>query len=130
MATPLPVYDGDGPFAFVSYSHDDSAAVYAEIRWLQGQGVNVWYDTGGIRAGNEWSDELARAIKNARHFVYFITPRSVASENCRREVNFALAERKDVLAVHLESTELPNGLRLNLENRQAILKHNLTSDAY
>lgn len=130
VAIPLPAYHGDGPFSFVSYSHDDSDAVYAEIRWLQGEGVNVWYDTGGIRPGSEWSDELARAIKNARHFVYFITPRSVASENCRREVNFALAERKNVLAVHLESTDLPDGLRLNLENRQAILKHSLTSDAY
>jgi hypothetical protein len=63
-------------------------------------------------------------------FLYFITPRSVATENCRRELNHAIAEKRDLLAVYLESTEVPGGIRLHLHNRQAILKHELQPDVY
>ena len=76
------------PYVFVSYSHRDEALVYREIRWLQDQGVKVWYDT-QIQAGSEWSDALANAISGCSWFLYFITPNSVASENCRRELNHA-----------------------------------------
>ena len=35
MQKPEPAYSGDGPYAFICYSHCDKAAVYAEIRSLQ-----------------------------------------------------------------------------------------------
>ena len=44
MEKPLPAYKGDGPYAFISYSHIDERAVFDEIRWLQDQGINVWYE--------------------------------------------------------------------------------------
>ena len=118
---PPSAYERDEPYVFVSHSHGDKAVVYAEIRWLQAQGIHVWYDT-GISVGSEWSEALARAIKGATHFIYFVTPRSVASENCRRELNFALEEQGSILAVHLEPTDVPDGMRLNLNNRQALFR--------
>ena len=129
MDQPFPAYEGDEPYVFVSYSHEDESAVYKEIRWLQDQRVNVWYDE-GISPGSEWSDALAQAIEGCTHFVYFLTPGSVASENCRRELIFAQEEHRQVLAVYLEETEVPSGLRLSLDNRQAILKYKLSDDAY
>ena len=119
LAESPPVYQGDQPFTFVSYAHEDELAVFEEIRWLQSRGINVWYDA-GIGAGSEWSESIARAIKECSHFLYFVSPRSVGSENCRREVNFAIEEQRTILAAFLEETELPDGLRLNLNNRQAI----------
>ena len=62
MKKPFPAYQGDEPYVFVSYSHEDEAVVFKEIRLLQDHGVNVWYDD-GIAAGLEWSDALAQAIK-------------------------------------------------------------------
>ena len=32
---PLPAYNGDGPYVFVTYGHEDSDVVLSEIRWLQ-----------------------------------------------------------------------------------------------
>ena len=32
---PLPSYDGDEPYVFVSYSHEDTGLVYPQVRWLQ-----------------------------------------------------------------------------------------------
>ncbi len=129
MLQPLPAYRGTDPYVFVSYSHADEAAVFQQIRWLQDHGVNVFYDE-GISPGSEWSDALAQAIEGCAHFVYFVTPNSVASDHCRRELNFALSERRPLLAVYLQETDVPAGIRLSLDNRQAILRHKMTHDAY
>ena len=120
---------GNEPYVFVSYSHQDEAIVYNEIRWLQDQGVKIWYDT-QIQAGSEWSEALANAIAGCTRFLFCITPNSVASENCRRELNFAQAEGRQILAVHLEPTEVPPGLRLSLDNRQGILKYRFSDNDY
>ncbi len=129
MEQPAPAYLGEDPFVFVSYSHLDEKIVYQEIRWLQDHGVNVWYDT-HIQAGSEWSDALADAIAGCSRFAYFITPNSVASEHCRRELNLAIEEGRSIVAVHLQETDVPGGIRLNLNNRQAILKHRLPAETY
>ena len=125
MPEPLPAYRGDEPYVFVSYSHADEKAVYAEIRWLQDQGVNVWFDTTGVHPGNEWSDDIADYIQRCDWFLYVVTPRSVEAEYCRRELSFAIEEGCRVIAVHLEDTDVPRGIRLILNNRQAILKSKL-----
>jgi TolB-like protein/Tfp pilus assembly protein PilF len=126
---PFSAYRGDGPYVFVCYAHEDSEAVFREIAWLNDYGVNVWYDE-GISPGHEWSDELARAIQGCSKVFYFVTPNSVASEHCRRELNFAQEEGREVVAIHLEATEVPAGLRLVLNNRQAIIKHELTEEEF
>jgi tetratricopeptide (TPR) repeat protein/TolB-like protein len=91
--------------------------------------VRVWYDE-GISPGSEWSDALARKIEQSAVFLYFVTPRSVNSEHCRREVSFALGKPCRILSVHLVPTELPSGLALSLSNRQAILKQEESRTAY
>ncbi len=108
MEKQIPAYRGAGDYVFVCYAHEDADAVYGEIGWLTAQGVNVWYDE-GISAGLEWSDALAHAIASCSRFIYFVTPNSVASENCRRELNFAQEEGREVVAVHLAHTEVPPG---------------------
>jgi len=129
LERPLPAYKGDEPYLFVCYSHDDQRNVYSEIRWLNDQGVNLWYDE-GISPGSEWSDAIADAIAGCRMFVYFVSPQSVGSEHCRRELNFALSHRVKVQVVHLEATPVERGLELSLGNRQAILKHELSEARY
>ncbi len=52
MERPFPAYEGSEPYIFVSYSHEDAAAVYPEIEWLRQQGVNIWYDE-GISPGHQ-----------------------------------------------------------------------------
>ena len=129
MALPSPAYQGDDPYVFVCYAHQDSKAIYREIGWLNSHGVNVWYDE-GISPGLEWTDELANALQGCTKVLFFVTSSSVASEHCRRELNFAQEEGRDVVAIHLRPTEVPAGLRLSLNNRQAILKHQLTDEKY
>jgi len=126
---PFAAYKGDEPYVFVSYSHDDAALVYPELERLKDAGFNVWYDE-GINPGSTWRDEVALALTQCKVFLYFITPRSVASSNCLKEVNFSLSRERKILAVHLESTKLPIGLELSLSDMQAIVKADLGEVAY
>lgn len=122
-------YAGSEPYVFVAYSHRDAAEVYDEILELQTRGVNVTYDD-GISPGSVWSNVIADRIARCDWFVYFVSPDSVRSEYCQRELNFALEERRRVLPIYLRETEVPGGVRLNLTHRQAIKKHALSASAY
>ena len=129
METPFSAYQGDEPYIFVCYAHDDAALVYPEITRLHEAGFHVWYDE-GVSPGSEWSESLAQHIQQCAVFLYFVTPRSVDREHCRQEVNFALDQHCTSLSVHLEPTEVPLALQLSLSHRQAILKYDHTETAY
>ena len=126
---PFEAYQGDDPYVFISYSHKDAAVVYEEITRLHEAGINVWYDE-GIEASNEWPEEIARAVVDCTVFLVFVSPRATDSVNCRNEINLALNENKPFLAIHLEETELPLGLRLRMGDLQAILRYKLPVDHY
>ncbi len=103
--------------------------MYAEITRLKDHGFNVWYDD-GIAPGFTWRDEVALALTQCKVFVYFITPRSVSSAHCLKEVNFCLSTERRILSVHLEQTELPVGLELSLSDMQAIIRNDHSDQAY
>ena len=100
MEKPFAAYEGSEAFVFVCYAHGDADGVYPQITALREAGFNIWYDE-GISPGSRWSDALARHIQRCSVFLYFVTPRSVQSDNCLREVSFALDQRCRIVAVHL-----------------------------
>jgi len=126
--TPSP-NPGDGGHIFISYARKDETLVWREIEWLQSLGFSVWFDR-GIVPGKEWNQELADNIDRASHLLYFVTPNSVASRNCRDELSYARSNGIDILAVHLVETELTGGLQLSLGLSQAILKYKYTDREY
>ena len=63
MDTPFPAYQGDEPYVFVCYAHEDSDIVYPEIAWLREQGTNLWYDE-GIAAGKNWRGAIGEIPRN------------------------------------------------------------------
>ncbi len=129
MERPYPAYRGDQPYIFVCYSHADNELVYPELVRLKAQGCNIWYDE-GITPGEEWTQELAEAIEGATHFLYYVTPGSVASKYCRNEVGYAVTNNKQLIAVHLEPTQLTKGLQLSTGATQAILRYELSQQDY
>ena len=125
----LPAYHGSEPYVFVSYAHRDKSRVYPEIRRFNDAGFHVWYDE-GITPGSTWTEELAKAIRECAVFVVMMTPAAAASENVQREIYFAVNKRRPFLAIHLEETELDDGLMLQIGMNQAILKYKMTEDEY
>jgi class 3 adenylate cyclase len=126
---PFDAYQGEEPYVFISYSHEDAAMVFKEIKRFHDGGCNIWYDE-GIDASEEWPEAVAKAILDCAVFVVFITPKSTDSINCRNEINLALNEGKAFLAIYLEETELPPGLRLRMGDLQAIFRYNIPVDRY
>jgi membrane protease YdiL (CAAX protease family) len=126
---PFDAYRGAEPFIFVSYSHRDGQAVFAEIRRLHELGYRIWYDE-GIDPGKEWSEDIARALHEAAAFIVFISVDAVLSNNVRNEINFALSRGKPFLAVHLDDVKLPLGLELGMANIQAIYRSKMPEEHY
>jgi TIR domain len=129
LQPPFEAYVGAEPFLFVSYSHADSQIVYAEIERLHRLGFRLWYDE-GIDPGNEWQDEVAKALNECSLFVVFISPRAIKSKNVRDEINFAINRNKPFIAVHLEETQLPEGLELRMGAVQAVMRYRMPDDRY
>lgn len=118
---PRPTSEED-PYVFVCYSHENMAEIMVYLKQLSDQGISVWFDE-GISPGESWSQEIADAIDGAATFLLFVTTASVESRYCQNEVQYALARRKRIVAVHLAETPLPGGLELNLGASQAILAY-------
>lgn len=121
---PFEAFAGDQPFIFISYAHLDADLVFPIISAWHNQGYRIWYDE-GIDPGNEWPEEIANALEGCSQFLVFISPRSVLSKNVKNEINFALDMDKEFIAIHLEKTDLPSGLRLRMGDIQAIMKYRM-----
>ena len=119
MEKPFPAYQGDEPYVFVCYAHEDSDVVYPELSWLHEQGVNLWYDE-GISAGRNWRAAIGDSLLGASHVVFYISEHSLASDHCDREINLALDEGKDILPVYLQDVELTSDLKVGLNRIQAL----------
>ena len=118
---PLRAYEGKEPYIFISYAHKDSEAVLPIIRRLQDENHRVWYDA-GIEAGTEWPEYIAEHIKDCACFVCFITQSALDSHNCRREINYAIKLKKNMLTAYLEDVELSDGMEMQLDILQAIFR--------
>lgn len=126
---PFPAYEGDEPYVFVCYSHDNREEVYRELNRLRDAGINVWYDE-GISPGADWTDEIADAVAGCGHLLYFVSPTSVESKYCRNEVHLADESDKSLVVVHLEETTLPSGLQMSLGRQQALFKFEMREGEY
>lgn len=119
-------YEGHEPYLFVSYAHRDSDQVFPVLNELQERGYRFWYDD-GIAPGSEWPEDIARHLDAAAAVVAFVTPRSMDSNNCRREINFSLSRNKPFLSILLEKTEMSLGMEMQLSAQQSILRYNYAS---
>ena len=77
---------------FVSYAHDDAEWVMALAAALQDTGFSVTYDRYVLRAGDSLIDRLAQAITDGAFVVAVISPSSINSGWCQKEINLAMTE--------------------------------------
>lgn len=121
-------YEGNKPYIFISYAHKDSNRVFPILEELDRRGYRIWYDD-GIAPGSEWPENIAQHLDGCSLTLAFISPASIASANCRREVTFALSKRKPFLGILLEPTEMSLGMELQLSAQQCIMKYTYPDEA-
>ena len=116
-------YEGTQPYIFISYSHKDTAQVMTVVDDLEKRGYRVWYD-GGIEAGSEWPEYIAKHLRGCKCVIAFISQNYVNSTNCRRELVFAQNLDIPQLNVYFsDSVQLSDGLQLQLGLNQSLWKN-------
>ena len=93
------------------------------------RGFRVWYDE-GIEAGSEWPESIASHLERAQLVLAFLSPAYLRSDNCRKEMHYALTKKKPVINVYLEQTELSPGMEMQIGNLFALMKYTYPSEAY
>lgn len=118
-------YAGPEPFAFVSYARSDEQQVFPLLRQMADIGARFWYDQGGLSGSQLWMRELAKRITACQIFVLCLTPRAMSSEWVLRELEFAVEQKRPILPIVIEPTEVPLEVRFLVHNRQHLHAHAL-----
>lgn len=116
------------PYVFISYAHRDSHIVLPCIEALRQNGINVWYDN-GIEAGSEWPEFIAEKVVTCTKFVLFVSKAYLESQNCKRELNFAISRKRNILTIFIEDVMLSPGMEMQLGTYQAVYKNRFLTAA-
>jgi len=84
---------------FVSYSRKDATAARRLHEALVERQRETWVDWEGIPPSADWMREIEAAIDGAEAFVFVLSPDSLQSPVCARELEHALAQHKRLLPV-------------------------------
>jgi hypothetical protein len=82
---------------FISYSRKDKPFVQTLHVALGQADYDVWVDWEDIPLTSDWWDEIQRGIESAHSFIFVISPDSIASKVCRRELDHAVKTRKRLI---------------------------------
>lgn len=91
---------------FISYSKKDTEYVSSLVQALRQQGFDVWFDK-NIMTGNDWDDTIEEEIKKADTLILILSKTSVASENVKDEMSYALSLGKSVNPIKIENCDVP-----------------------
>ncbi|MBW4445165.1 MAG: TIR domain-containing protein [Plectolyngbya sp. WJT66-NPBG17] len=84
---------------FISYSRKDKAFVQRLDEAFRKTDRDPWIDWEDIHHGEEWRRAIARGIETADTFIFVISPDSVASAECRKEIDQAISLNKRLIPV-------------------------------
>lgn len=110
---------------FLSYARVDQPIAIQIAEALSGL-HEVWLDE-RLYAGQRWWDEIRRRLDWCEGFVYLLSPESVTSEYCLRELQIALDSGRHIFPVIIRrGTDVPENIR---EIQYADLSGGLTFNA-
>ncbi len=99
---------------FISYSRRNLSAVKTIKEELESLGFSCWMDIEGIESGSEeFSEHLARAIKTAKAFLFFLSASSQKSEWSLKEIRFAKTQGRHVVIVRFNDCGMTDAFSFN-----------------
>src|SRR5947207_13400350 len=105
------------PDIFIPYARENRDFVHRLDESLKSQGRETWADWEGIRPTEEFMQAIYGAIAAADAFVFVLTPESVTSIICGREILHAAAPHNrmvPIVAQGVDAAAVPERLaRLN-----------------
>ena len=122
-------YDGDQPYIFISYAHANSPAVMEVVQELHHRGFRIWYDD-GIEVGSEWQENIAQHLADASLMIAFVSNTYMRSDNCRKEMHYAVSKKKNLINIFLEETKLTPGIEMQIGNLFALMKYTMSDEVF
>lgn len=83
---------------FISYSRRNKLFAFTLEAALRQHGYSTWIDQ-AIHPAANWEEEIYRAIDAAANVLFIISPDSVISEVCNREISYARSKGKIIIPV-------------------------------
>lgn len=84
---------------FISYSRKDKQFVLKLGQAFNNAKREAWLDWKDIPLTAEWQQEIFSNIEAADNFLFIISPDSVASANCKKEIDHAAANNKRMMPI-------------------------------
>ena len=79
---------------FLSYSRNNKLFVQDLVGKLEERGYDVWFDLQDILPSEKWWDSIKEGIDGSDNFVFVISPDSLKSDTCQRELTYAVQNKK------------------------------------
>ena len=93
---------------FISYGRADSRLFARRINdQLVEAGLEVWFDFDDIPLGVDYQRQINKGIERADNFLFIISPHSVNSPYCAKEIELALAYKFTEFSGSVISTSSP-----------------------
>jgi WD40 repeat protein len=90
---------------FISYSRKDKRFARKLNDSLEKAGIEAWVDWEDIPFSADWMEEIAASIEGSDAFVFIISPDSIRSEVCARELDMAVTGNKKIIPVMYREIE-------------------------
>ncbi len=84
------------PSVFLSHASADHRFALRLAQALTRIGLEVWYAPSHLKPGQDWHDEIGRALRRCTWFVVVLSPSGVRSKWVSRELRFALQQDRYV----------------------------------
>jgi len=84
---------------FISYSRRDLDFALKLYKSLMDEDLEVWFDQEDIPPAVDFLHEIESGINLSHNFIFIISPDSVLSEYCRKEIEHALEQGKRILPI-------------------------------
>ncbi len=99
---------------FISYADEDRATMEKIRNSLRRESITVWTNKTDIQSGEAFEEAINRGIEQADNLIYLLSPNSVNSDYCQRELDYTLSLHKRIIPVLVRETDsmlMPSVLR-------------------
>jgi hypothetical protein len=104
---------------FISYSRKELSFAEKIVNTLARDGLEPWIDWKSIPKGEEFETEIQQGIEGAEVFLFLLSPASIQSSWCIKEIDHAVRNGKRILPIVIRDVE-PKSIHTEISKRNWI----------
>jgi tetratricopeptide (TPR) repeat protein len=105
---------------FISYANKDRKRALAICEEIEKRGVPCWLSCRDVQPGQNYQEEIARAIRDGRSLVLVFSEAANSSDEIKKELSLASRYHLPVIALRLQEIEPSDAFAYELSTRQWI----------